>query len=108
MGGVALALGRKRAGTREWSRNMRGEPMSKVEISYYSDVLCIWAYVAERRLEELADQFRDQIEIDSVDFLQFVLDLEKKLEISIPDVDYPKLSSLNGCLSYIENKSQSN
>jgi len=52
--------------------------------------------------------FRDQIEIDSVDFLQFVLDLEKKLEISIPDVDYPKLSSLNGCLSYIENKSQSN
>lgn len=52
--------------------------------------------------------FRDQIEIDSVDFLQFVLDLEKKLGISIPDVDYPKLSSLNGCLSYIENKSQSN
>ncbi|MGA9441987.1 MAG: DsbA family protein [Methyloceanibacter sp.] len=37
--------------------------MSKVEISYYSDVLCIWAYVAERRLEELADQFGNQIEI---------------------------------------------
>lgn len=37
--------------------------MSKVEISYYSDVLCIWAYVAERRLDELAAQFGDQIEI---------------------------------------------
>ena len=37
--------------------------MSKVEVSYYSDVLCIWAYVAERRLEELAANFGDEIEI---------------------------------------------
>lgn len=37
--------------------------MSKAEISHYSDVLCIWAYVAERRLDELAEQFGDQIEI---------------------------------------------
>ncbi|MDJ0513528.1 MAG: DsbA family protein [Methyloceanibacter sp.] len=37
--------------------------MSNVEISYYSDVLCIWAYVAERRLDELAVQFGNQIEI---------------------------------------------
>jgi len=37
--------------------------MSKVEIAYYSDVLCIWAYVAERRLEELAANFGDEIEI---------------------------------------------
>jgi len=44
--------------------------------------------------------FRDQFEIDSVDFLGFVLDLEKKLEIKIPEIDYPKLSSMNGCLTY--------
>jgi predicted DsbA family dithiol-disulfide isomerase len=37
--------------------------MSKVQIDYYSDVLCIWAYVAERRLDELAGQFDSQIEI---------------------------------------------
>ncbi|MEM9590530.1 MAG: DsbA family protein [Pseudomonadota bacterium] len=37
--------------------------MSTVKISYYSDVLCIWAYVAERRLDELAVQFGNQIEI---------------------------------------------
>lgn len=37
--------------------------MSKVQMDYYSDVLCIWAYVAERRLEELATQFDSQIEI---------------------------------------------
>jgi acyl carrier protein len=45
--------------------------------------------------------FRDQFEIDSVDFLGFVLDLEKKLGIKIPEVDYPKLSSMSGCLAYL-------
>jgi acyl carrier protein len=45
--------------------------------------------------------FRDQVEIDSVDFLGFVLDLEKKLGIKIPEVDYPKLSSMSGCLAYL-------
>jgi acyl carrier protein len=45
--------------------------------------------------------FRDQFEIDSVDFLELVLNLEKKLGIKIPEVDYPKLSSMRGCLTYL-------
>jgi acyl carrier protein len=44
--------------------------------------------------------FRDQIEIDSVDFLNFVLALEKRLGRRVPEVDFPRLSSLNGCLAY--------
>lgn len=48
--------------------------------------------------------FRDQFEIDSIDYLNFILALEKKLGIKIPEVDYPKLSSLDGCLSYLESK----
>jgi acyl carrier protein len=46
--------------------------------------------------------FRDQFEVDSVDFLNFVLDLEKRLEIKIPELDYPKLSSMKGCLAYLQ------
>ena len=46
--------------------------------------------------------FRDQFEVDSVDFLGFVIDMEKKLGIKIPEVDYPKLSSMKGCLSYVQ------
>ena len=38
--------------------------MSKVRITYYSDVLCIWAYVAQRRLEHLAASFGDDISIE--------------------------------------------
>jgi len=36
---------------------------TKVEIAYYSDVLCVWAYVAQIRLEELKAKFKQQIEI---------------------------------------------
>lgn len=46
--------------------------------------------------------FRDQIEMDSLDFLDFVLLLEKSVERSIPESDYPKLSSLSGCMRYFE------
>jgi acyl carrier protein len=45
--------------------------------------------------------FRDQIEIDSVDYLNFVLGLEHRLGIRIPELHYPRLSSLNGCLAYL-------
>jgi acyl carrier protein len=48
--------------------------------------------------------FRDQVEIDSIDYLNFVLALEKRLGIKIPEVDYPKLASLDGCLSCLEPK----
>ncbi|MCP3869829.1 MAG: acyl carrier protein [Gammaproteobacteria bacterium] len=49
-----------------------------------------------------AISFRDQIEIDSIDFLNFVLLLEKKLNLKVPEIDYPKLSSLDGCISFFE------
>ena len=36
--------------------------MSTVHIDYYSDVLCIWAYIGHARIAELQTQFPDQIE----------------------------------------------
>jgi acyl carrier protein len=45
--------------------------------------------------------FRDQFELDSVDYLNFVLDLEKRLGIHVPELDYPRLSCLSGCLAYL-------
>jgi len=32
-------------------------------IDYYTDILCIWAWIAQRRVDELHQQFGDQIEI---------------------------------------------
>ncbi len=56
----------------------------------------------DTRALDPAVSLRDQFDIDSVDFLNFVLTLEKKMGTRIPEVDYPKLSSLNGCLAYLE------
>lgn len=39
--------------------------MTPVRISYFSDVLCVWAYAARRRVEEMADNFKDNIKIES-------------------------------------------
>ena len=45
---------------------------------------------------------RAQIDIDSVDFLNFVIGLHKELGIEIPDADVPKLGTLNGCVAYLQ------
>jgi acyl carrier protein len=44
---------------------------------------------------------RDQIDIDSVDFLNFIIGLHKELGIEIPDADMPKLTTLKGTIAYL-------
>jgi acyl carrier protein len=48
--------------------------------------------------------YHDQLGIDSIDFLRFMLALEKRLGIVIPELDYPRLSTPNGCESYLAGK----
>ena len=38
--------------------------MDKVRIQHFSDVLCVWAYVSQVRIDELKQQFGDQVELD--------------------------------------------
>jgi acyl carrier protein len=47
---------------------------------------------------------RDQIDIDSVDFLNFVIGLHKELGVEIPDADVAKLATLDGCVAYLRAK----
>lgn len=49
--------------------------------------------------------FRDQLDIDSMDFLNFVIALHEALQVEIPEVDYPKLASLNACVEYLLDRS---
>lgn len=50
--------------------------------------------------------FHDQFGIDSVDFLNIMMTLEARLGVAIPEADCPKLSSLDGCMRYLEPKLQ--
>ncbi len=45
--------------------------------------------------------FRDQFEIDSIDFLNFVIRLSKASGIDIPEEDYPELESLQDAVAYL-------
>ena len=44
---------------------------------------------------------RDQLDIDSMDFLNFVIALDAALGVPIPESDYPKLATLDGCVAYL-------
>lgn len=45
--------------------------------------------------------FREQFEIDSMDFLNFVVGLNKRTGVEIPEADYPKLQSAAGAVDYL-------
>jgi acyl carrier protein len=45
--------------------------------------------------------FRDQLDLDSMDFLNFVIALHQALGVDVPEVDYPKLATLDGCVGYL-------
>ncbi len=45
--------------------------------------------------------FREQMDIDSMDFLNFVIALHEALHVEIPEADYPKLTTLDACVAYV-------
>ena len=46
--------------------------------------------------------FREQLEMDSMDFLDIVMELRKRYRIQIPEEDYPKLASMTSTVTYLE------
>ncbi|MBL6720822.1 MAG: acyl carrier protein [Planctomycetes bacterium] len=44
---------------------------------------------------------RDQIELDSMDFLDIVMELRKRYGVNVPEEDYKNLATLQGCVDYL-------
>ena len=55
-------------------------------------------------LSDLQDEiaFRDQVELDSMDFLDIVMELRKRHKIQIPEEDYGALASMQSTVTYLE------
>ncbi len=52
-----------------------------------------------------ADQpLRDQLDLDSMDFLDIVMELRKRYKLQIPEEEYPELATLTSCVNYLEPK----
>ena len=53
---------------------------------------------------DAARDLRDQTDIESVDFLQFVMGLHKELGIEIPDTGVGNFTTVNGSVKYLLSK----
>ena len=47
------------------------------------------------------EALRDQLDLDSMDFLDIVMELRKRYQIQIPEADYPQLATLDSCVNYL-------
>ncbi len=47
---------------------------------------------------------REALDIDSMDFLNFVTAMHHRLGVDVPEIDYPKLATLDGAVAYLEAK----
>lgn len=61
--------------------------------------------------EDLSDvksevRLRDQMDLDSMDFLDIVMELRKQYKIEVPEADYMELATLDGCVNYLLPKFQ--
>ncbi len=65
------------------------------------DALCQVAPEADPSRLRPDVSFRRQLDIDSMDFLRFVIALHEKLHAEIPEKDYPKLTTLDDCVAYL-------
>lgn len=59
--------------------------------------------VPDEDLSQLKDEvpFREQIELDSMDFLDIVMELRKQYRVQIPEDDYPHLATMAGAVNYL-------
>lgn len=47
---------------------------------------------------------REQLDLDSMDFLDIVMELRKRHKVEVPQEDYPQLASLASCVAYLTPK----
>jgi acyl carrier protein len=77
--------------------------MTPVEIR--EEILDILSDIApDEDLSDLQDEvaFRDQLELDSMDFLDIVMELRKRYRVQIPEDDYQHLASMHSTVQYLQ------
>ena len=52
-----------------------------------------------------AARLREELDLDSFDFVRFVAAIDEHLGIDIPEQDYARLETLGGCLDYLSARS---
>jgi acyl carrier protein len=55
-------------------------------------------------LQNLSDDedMREALDLDSFDFLNFIIGLHERSGVDIPEADYPKLFTMKGVVDYLD------
>jgi acyl carrier protein len=81
---------------------MTTEDVRQVVLDIISDI------APDEDLAGIKDEvsLREQIDLDSMDFLDIVMELRKRHKVEVPAEDYPKLATMASCVSYLTPKMQ--
>jgi acyl carrier protein len=82
-----------------------GETCGMTPNEIRGEVLDILSDIApDDDLTQLQDEvaFREQLELDSMDFLDIVMELRKRHRVQIPEADYGQLASMASTVRYLE------
>ena len=79
---------------------MSPEEIKKVVLDILTDI------APDEDLSGLKDDIplRDQLELDSMDFLDIVMELRKRYRVQVPEEDYPQLASMESTVAYLTPK----
>ncbi len=77
---------------------MTGEEVREAILSILSDI------APDEDVSSLRDdeKLRDQIDLDSMDFLDIVMELRKRFNIEVPEKDYEHLATMSSCVTYLQ------
>ena len=77
---------------------MTADDIKRAIVDILSDI------APDEDLSELKEDvpFRDQLELDSMDFLDIVMELRKRYRIQIAEEDYTALASMKSTVEYLE------
>jgi acyl carrier protein len=76
---------------------------AEIETAVLTALASVAPEVEEMTLDRTRN-IRDQLEIDSMDFLNFMLALNQSLGVEVPEQDYDRVVSIAGCVSYLAPK----
>lgn len=76
------------------------QEIKQVVLNIISDI------APDEQLDKLDESksLREQLSLDSMDFLDIVMELRRRYKVEVPTEDYPKLATLKGCVEYLTPK----
>ena len=76
---------------------MTSEEVRKIVVDIIEEI------APDEDYQNLIDEepLRDQLGLDSMDFLDIVMELRKQHKIEVPEADYPELASMKSTVEYL-------